>query len=753
MSTTVEVGASAEALLAQVGEALAKGDKAAAAVAVDKLLAQDGEHLEGWVARALVAELRGNKARAQQSWQRVERVLVYRGKTSVFALERTLFAAARHYIEADNRERADLFLEELLRRFPLGDSSARSQLLIAERAFARRQYSVTIETCKQLERVTTRHAASTRCRGLRFAAERLRNAGVMAGAGARRWRWLSPGVTANTLRGVWIGKRALFAVGEAGTIVRRAGRKTELMKSGTRWALNGVGGSPGGAVYAVGAGGVVLALDSEKADTWRVLRAPKPHQADLYGVYSARSGHAACVGASGTLLEMSGGSKLAKRTIAKVNLRGVTGFGPSDLWIVGDEGTLLRVEGAGAAKRLRSDTYEDLWGIAPVANKGHVHAVGSKRTWVYHDGKRAKEDIVSLVHLRGVTATGVKQAFAVGTGGAALRWDGRKWRQERTGTALDLLGVAGRGGRVLAVGAGGTLLRRAGSTWRVEAGGVREHIVGVSSGLSPALVLGARGLMMTRRKGGRWTRATLPVLGTYGALYAQGKRFVAVGAAGLVVVREGASYRRVKSGTVENLHGVWGYPGGLVAVGNRGAIVRGADGALQVDRSPTGLRLRGVHGRSARDIVIVGNRGVVLRWRGAGWSTEQSHTLRDLHAVYMAKDEIIAVGAGGVVARRRGRANWTVEQSPIARDLIAVRAQRDGTFLALSRGGEVLRIERDQMVLEDSPAACLRALGSDAQGDPLAAGCYGGVIAPAKALAKPAKRAKPRAKKPRRARR
>ena len=60
--------------------------------------------------------------------------------------------------------------------------------------------------------------------------------------------------------------------------------------------------------------------------------------------------------------------------------------------------------------------------------------------------------------------------FAVGEHGAILHFDGAAWRAEPSGTAADLVAVAGRGDQVFAVAADGTVVRRRGdATWVREA--------------------------------------------------------------------------------------------------------------------------------------------------------------------------------------------------------------------------------------------------------------------------------------------
>jgi photosystem II stability/assembly factor-like uncharacterized protein len=63
--------------------------------------------------------------------------------------------------------------------------------------------------------------------------------------------------------------------------------------------------------------------------------------------------------------------------------------------------------------------------------------------------------------LLGVWARDGERAWAVGTRGAILQWDGSAWQTEAAPTSLTLLEVGGNDEAVWAVGTDGAVLRRA----------------------------------------------------------------------------------------------------------------------------------------------------------------------------------------------------------------------------------------------------------------------------------------------------
>ena len=525
------------------------------------------------------------------------------------------------YLRVQNRGRARLFLDELWRRFPDGPWAVKAQLLVAEIATSNRRWSEVLQACQVLSRIRPRDPANRRCVGLSRAARRMLQVGPKPAKNAQRWSWEHPLPQGNALNDVWVnpGKQDLvIAVGEAGTILQagRAGR-FKVVASPTRWALNAITGSTITSVYAVGAAGVAVHYDGAK---WTVVRPASPGQPDLWGAFSAGAGRLVAVGDRGEVVTLSGG-RWTRGKAATVTLRAVWGDG-GDLFAVGAGGMLLRNSG-GSWRLIRSDSYEDLWGIWGVS-ANNVIAVGNRKTVVHYNGKKAKEEVVGRNHFRDAWGTSAEEAWAVGTKGEIIRYSGGSWRGERTGCLVDLFGVAGRSSRsIWAVGDGGTILHRRGKRWGLVAGGLQQKLVAVIPG--PAAgeghALGERGALMRRNRKGRWKIVdTLPLLGRYRDVWSDGRRWIAVGDRGLMVLKTGKKWIQIKTNTPEDLQAVWGWDGGAVAVGTRGNVIRLQGNKASRQMTPTGLDLRDVWGAGPRSLVAVGHRGVVLRFDGERWT-------------------------------------------------------------------------------------------------------------------------------------
>ena len=155
-----------------------------------------------------------------------------------------------------------------------------------------------------------------------------------------------------------------------------------------------------GQVFAVGDEGAIVAFDGQR---WAAHAAPSPLH--LHGVWGRRADQVYAVGDFATVLEFDGARwREIHRLGIDVSAVAVAGFGPHDLFVVGDEGLILRSDGVGFERidaRIRDALYA-IWGL----DADHV--------------------------------------LAVGDFGAILRWNGREWNSFSAGTEAFLYGVCGR---------------------------------------------------------------------------------------------------------------------------------------------------------------------------------------------------------------------------------------------------------------------------------------------------------------------
>lgn len=141
-------------------------------------------------------------------------------------------------------------------------------------------------------------------------------------------------------------------------------------------------------ILAVGDEGAIVSFDGKR---WLAHTAPEPLH--LHGVWGRRADQVYAVGDFATVIEFDG-SRWRRIHRLGVDLSAVADFGPHDLFVVGDEGLILRSDGVGFERidgRTRDALYS-IWG---------------------HDADHV---------------------LAVGDFGTILRWNGREWNSFSAGT-------------------------------------------------------------------------------------------------------------------------------------------------------------------------------------------------------------------------------------------------------------------------------------------------------------------------------
>jgi hypothetical protein len=142
-------------------------------------------------------------------------------------------------------------------------------------------------------------------------------------------------------------------------------------------------------------------------------------------------------------------------------MRGLWGSAVDDVWASGYD------NGDSIVGRWNGST----WAVVKTVTDGWLSALGgssSSDVWVFSgsathwDGQTWSEPF-SLgafgASFRSVWSRSSTEAFAVGSSGAIIRWDGTAWSPMTSGTTEDLTDVWGSGRDVFAVGSHGTILR------------------------------------------------------------------------------------------------------------------------------------------------------------------------------------------------------------------------------------------------------------------------------------------------------
>ncbi|MBU1059228.1 MAG: 6-bladed beta-propeller [Proteobacteria bacterium] len=255
----------------------------------------------------------------------------------------------------------------------------------------------------------------------------------------------------------------------------------------------------------------------------------------LNGVWGSESRNVYVVGDNGSILHYDGKQWGAMdSSISTGNLYSIWGSSDTDIYAVGDNGLVLHFDGkrwSSIAAAVTADALQDVWG-----GGGEVAAVSTSGLVLENGLSTSSATGVALRSLWGSSETDV---FAAGESGAVFHFDGKDWSPMNSGTEELLNSVWGSSAdNVIAVGGNGVIVHYDGNTWSTMESGTKETLTGV------------------------WGMDMNSVF--------------AVGAKGTVLYYNGSAWHTADSLSAGNLHDVWISARGMVfAVGDDGTVVYG----------------------------------------------------------------------------------------------------------------------------------------------------------------------------------
>jgi len=302
--------------------------------------------------------------------------------------------------------------------------------------------------------------------------------------------------------------------------------------------------SHGSNAWAVGYWGAVLRSD-DAGETWTPVETPTDRA--LYAVSFADASHGWAVGEGGALLRSEDGGRswtsldfelrdpLDGSPLEKLpNLFGVAAVSPTDVWVVGDLGTVLhslngrRFEPVAIPPEALADDNipERIFNSVRFADHERGWIAGEfgtllrttdgGTTWI---GDRQLEGAIEDVYLFDLAVNGDGWAIAGGVGGVALesRDAGGSWKALPALTTAGIFGAAVRGTRGILAGDRGVLLVSSdqGETWRApERPRSFNWLRGVAFGTDGvAFAVGEQGLILRSLDGGQsweWRQGRQP---------------------------------------------------------------------------------------------------------------------------------------------------------------------------------------------------------------------------------------------------
>jgi hypothetical protein len=318
-----------------------------------------------------------------------------------------------------------------------------------------------------------------------------------------------PHVFSNALQGTPRSPSESYLVSNDGTVLRLAGGSWTTVQYGPR--LLDVSGTDSGRVVAVGVTGAVFV---DNGAEW-VQADPPPSAGDLTSLLPRSEGDFLVVATGGSLYRFDGE---AWRTVSE-------GYGGvwTGSWGAPDGPIFV-------TKTLHRDSFRETppgWARSIL----ELATDGSPRTVWMSDWTAAEQSIQQ------VAGRSASEAYAVGSGGFILRFDGSSWEPVASGTDRDLFGVGGAGDAFFAVGDGGLILRLVDGNWSPMQSG---------------------------------TSATLR------AVWGSSESNVyAVGDDGTILRFDGVRWSSMATGTTARLNSVWGEDGSVFVAGDRAVILTG----------------------------------------------------------------------------------------------------------------------------------------------------------------------------------
>ena len=480
------------------------------------------------------------------------------------------------------------------------------------------------------------------------------------------------------MNAVWgAGADDVWWVGSAGRVLHWNGSTLSPRDPGVTVDLYGVGGRNGAEVYVVG-DGVILRWDGA---TWHTETPQTPTL--LRSVHVPDDGSTVmAAGDGGVVLRRSdAGTWTPEDTGSKLNIHAIHVQSVGQAWAVGDQGRALKLAGGawsetdmpGANSRvLRAITASPQGRLFACGDGGYLAATDETKTWV----KTLANDGDTPRDLRGLWARSSTDAWAIGSHGALLHLDGKKWQVEsiagtymKTASFLGLFGGATADGQpfgyaVGVAGAGLTFLpgqpdaadaAARDDRWLDFRAETAADLLAIHAGDDTALVTcGTAGVVLQASSpDGVFVDLAAPVTG------ADVPDCALIGGTAWIVTAGGY----VGQGTAT---GGWSLE------------------ALHPNKPLTGLARLGGSG-----LLAVGSGGFAASYDGT-WHPETTGVQFDLRSVAVTGDVAYAVGKFGVALRRAADGAWTKETTGNLGTLARVVAWGDGEAAAVSEEGVLL---------------------------------------------------------------
>lgn len=265
---------------------------------------------------------------------------------------------------------------------------------------------------------------------------------------------------------------------------------------------------------------------------------------NLRAIWAANATNLWAVGDNGTILKGDGTNWTAQTSGTTEHLRAVWGSSATSVWAVGDNGTILFFNGTAWAAQTSGTTnaLRGVWGSSGT----NVFAVGDGGTILRSTNGTAWTAQTSGVttRLRAVHGSGASNVWAVGDGGVIRFWNGTTWGSQTSGVTTQLNAVfAMNSTNIWAVGTGGVVRKGTGTAWGSQTSSTTSDLNAVwAFSTTNLLMSGSTAAQMLSTNGTSWSNAPLSRYSHYnGTFGTSGTLAWSVGDGGVILKRDNAT--------------------------------------------------------------------------------------------------------------------------------------------------------------------------------------------------------------------
>ena len=446
-----------------------------------------------------------------------------------------------------------------------------------------------------------------------------------------------------------LGPDTVFVVTKDGKLGRFDGSGWTVVHEHPDGEFNAVWASSTNDIYIAGRDSLILHYDGVRWEDQSVTESG--HFVALWG-----SGPGDVYALAGQSIYHDSGTGWAEELDAGVILMDIDGASADNIYVVGEQGTLLHFTG---------------FGWAPVVLPGGEDA-----------------------YLFGISMSSETSAVVVGYPGVVARLSGISWTLEHKGRDLTWRGVMGVApDAVYAVAEQGTLGVYDGSEWSyLDAPGDFSPMDICAVARDEVLVAGPDdgGGGVYRFDGSRWSNLHSTRSDLY-AVWVVGAEVFAAGDAGAMTRFDGASWADTAL-TSQKFLDIWGTSGDdIFAVGEEGTIFH-FDGADWTDMSlTTTFDVNCVFGTSASDVRAAGMNGLMLRYDGYIWRSDIMVFPVETTSLWgSTPNDYWAGGTSGILLRYDGT-HWDMTVAVPMVSLSGIWGDRAGTVFMCGPGDHLGR--------------------------------------------------------------